>query len=144
MRILIAGGSGFLGRALVQACRADGHEVKVLTRHPRGADDVGWSADANGSWTTTLGQSDAVVNLAGEGIADRRWTTARKAAVLDSRVESTRALAKSIRACARPPRIFISGSAVGFYGTDTAERVEESPSGSDFLATVCRAWEREA
>ena len=145
MRILIAGGSGFLGRALVQGCRADGHEVKILTRHPRGADDVGWSADVNGAWARTLEQSDAVVNLAGEGIADRRWTTARKAAILDSRVESTRTLATSIRACARPPLIFISGSAVGFYGTDTDEpRVEESPSGSDFLATVCRAWEREA
>jgi len=145
MRIVIAGGSGFLGRALVHACRADGHEVKVLTRHPRGADDVAWSGHANGPWTTTLEQSDAVVNLAGEGIADRRWTITRKAAILHSRVESTRALANAIRACATPPRVFISGSAVGFYGTDTAEpRTEESPSGSDFLATVCRAWEHEA
>ena len=145
MRILVAGGSGFLGRALAHACRADGHEVKVLTRHPRSADDVAWSGNAGGDWTAALAQSDAVVNLAGEGIADQRWTTTRKAAILDSRVESTRALAQAIRACATPPRTFISGSAVGFYGTDSEDtRTEESPSGADFLATVCRAWEGEA
>src|SRR5262245_12538814 len=145
MRIVVAGGSGFLGRALVHACRADGHDVKVLTRHPRAAGDVGWSAHANGTLTAALEQSDAVVNLAGEGIADRRWTSSRKTAILDSRVESTRTLAGALRACTTPPRIFISGSAIGFYGTDTSEpRTEESPAGSDFLATVCRAWEHEA
>ena len=145
MRIVVAGGSGFLGRALVDACRADGHDVKVLTRHPSSANDVGWPGHANGPWTAALEQSDAVVNLAGEGIADRRWTSSRKTAILDSRVESTRALAEAIRACATPPRIFISGSAVGFYGTASDDtRTEESPSGADFLAMVCRAWEREA
>ena len=89
MKILVAGGSGFLGRALVHACRADGHEVQVLTRHPRDADDVGWSADAGGAWTATLERSDAVVNLAGEGIADQRWTTRRKAATRRARKTAT-------------------------------------------------------
>jgi len=145
MRILVAGGSGFLGHALVNACRADGHEVNVLTRHPRQAGDVGWSSKADGAWTAALERSEAVVNLAGEGIADHRWTAVRKAAILDSRVASTRALTDAMRACARPPRVFVSGSAVGFYGTDIeAPRTEASPAGSDFLATVCQAWEQAA
>jgi len=145
MKILIAGGSGFLGRALVHACRADGHEVQVLTRHPRDAGDVGWSAEANGAWVTALERSDAVVNLAGEGIADQRWTTRRKAAILDSRVTSTRALVDAIRACREPPRILISGSAIGFYGVGAETPcTEESGAGSDFLAKVCQSWEQTA
>lgn len=145
MRILVAGGSGFLGRALVRACRADGHEVHVLTRHPRDADDVGWSGQSDGAWVTALERSDAVVNLAGEGIADQRWTTRRKAAILDSRVTSTRALVDAIRACAGPPRIFVSGSAIGFYGVGAETPcTEESGAGSDFLATVCQSWEQTA
>jgi len=145
MKILVAGGSGFLGRALVHACRADGHGVQVLTRHPRDADDVDWSAQADGAWVTALERSDAVVNLAGEGIADQRWTTRRKAAILDSRVTSTRALVDAIRACTEPPRILISGSAIGFYGVGAETPcTEESGAGSDFLANVCQSWEETA
>ena len=144
MRIVVAGGSGFLGRALVGAWRAEGHEVKVLTRTPRGADDVRWTPDAEAGWATALEGSQAVVNLAGEGIADSQWTEARKRAILDSRVTATRALASGIRACARPPRVFLSASGVGFYGTRGDEPLtEDSASGSDFLAAVCRAWEKE-
>jgi uncharacterized protein (TIGR01777 family) len=91
-----------------------------------------------------LESSDAVVNLAGEGIADRAWTADRKTAIRSSRVTATRALAEAIRACARPPRIFISGSAVGYYGTQGDEPLTEtSPAGSDFLASVCQSWEQE-
>jgi uncharacterized protein (TIGR01777 family) len=145
MTIVLAGGSGFLGGALVRAWRGEGHRVKVLTRRPRNTDDVGWAPESAGlAAAAALEQSDAVVNLAGEGIADRRWTPGRKAAILNSRVTSTRALATAIRACARPPRIFISASAVGIYGTDEGEtRTEESAPGSDFLATVCRSWEQQ-
>ena len=145
MRIVVAGGSGFLGGALVRAWRGDGHEVKVLTRRPRNADDVPWAPESGGSAVAAvLEQSDAVVNLAGEGIADKRWTPERKAAILNSRVTSTRALANAVRACAKPPRAFISASAVGFYGTREDETVtEESAAGGDFLSTVCRSWEHE-
>jgi hypothetical protein len=150
MRIVVAGGSGFLGRALVQACRGDGHEVKVLTRRPRDADDVCWSPGAassnaaSGNWTTVLEHSHAVVNLAGEGIADAQWTDSRKRAILESRVAATRALAGAIRACANPPRVFLSASGVGFYGTRGDETLtEESTPGADFLAAVCRVWEQE-
>jgi uncharacterized protein (TIGR01777 family) len=145
MKIVIAGGSGFLGSALVRTLRDAGHQAQVLTRRPRGVDEVRWDPESRGGeWTAALERSDAVVNLAGEGIADKPWTAARKAAILASRVTSTRTLAEAIRACAHPPRSFISASGVGFYGTPGAEVLtEESPPGSDFLATVCRAWERE-
>ncbi len=144
MRIVVAGGSGFLGGALVRAWRDDGHEVKVLTRHPASVDDVPWSPQpSGGDWRSTLEGAGAVVNLAGEGIADERWTEARKAAILSSRVAATRALAHAILECEKPPRIFISASAVGYYGPHADEPLtEESAPGSDFLARVCQSWER--
>jgi uncharacterized protein (TIGR01777 family) len=145
VRIVVAGGSGFLGGALVRAWRSDGHEVKVLTRHPASVDDVPWVPQpSGGGWRSTLEGAGAVVNLAGEGIADQRWTEARKAAILSSRVAATRALAHAIRECAQPPRIFISASAIGYYGVHPDEPLtEESSPGSDFLAGVCQSWERE-
>ena len=145
MRIIVAGGSGFLGRALVHACRREGHEVKVLTRHPRGEDDVRWVPGSGArAWTTTLERADAVVNLSGEGIADQPWTETRKRAILDSRVAATRTLSDAIRGSAHPPRVFLSASGVGFYGTRADGPVtEDSPAGSDFLARVCQAWEKE-
>lgn len=146
MRIVIAGGSGFLGRALADAWRHDGHQVKVLTRRSGAlaGDDIRWNPETGGAWTSALERTDAVVNLAGEGIADQPWTVARKAAILSSRVTPTRTLAEAIRACANPPRIFISASGIGFYGTPGDQLLtEESAPGSDFLATVCQSWERE-
>jgi uncharacterized protein (TIGR01777 family) len=146
MKIVVAGGTGFLGSALAGACRADGHQVAVLTRHPRGAGDVRWAPAADGSaLAPALDGADAVVNLAGEGIADRRWTASRKEAILRSRTTPTRAIAEAIRACAAPPRVFLSASGVGFYGTRGGEPVTESSApGDDFLARVCSAWEDEA
>ncbi|MGH9237056.1 MAG: TIGR01777 family oxidoreductase [Vicinamibacterales bacterium] len=146
MRIVIAGGSGFLGRTLAHAWRNENHQVKVLTRRPGAlaADDVRWNPGSGGAWTGVLERTDAVVNLAGEGIADRSWTVERKAAILSSRITATRALSEAIRACAHPPRIFVSASGIGFYGTPGDQLLtEESAPGSDFLATVCQSWERE-
>ena len=145
MRIVVAGGSGFLGGALVRAWRSEGHEVKVLTRHPASVDDVPWAPQpSGGGWRSTLEGAGAVVNLAGEGIADQRWTEERKAAILSSRVAATLALAHAIRECAQPPRVFISASAIGYYGASRDEPLtEESSPGSDFLTRVCQSWERE-
>ena len=146
MTIVVAGGSGFLGSALVDGWRADGHRVLVLTRRPQRADDVAWSAGGSDTaWTAAIENADAVVNLAGEGIADKRWTASRKAAILDSRVRSTRALVSAITSARNPPRTLISASAIGYYG-DRGEEVltEDSRPGSDFLAQVCRQWEEEA
>jgi uncharacterized protein (TIGR01777 family) len=145
VRIIIAGGSGFLGRALARTLRDRGFQVRVLSRQPRGVDEVRWDPESGGgTWTGVLERSDAVVNLAGEGIADSSWTPERKATILASRVTSTRALAEAIRGCAHPPKVFISASGIGYYGTPGDQVLTEgSAPGSDFLATVCQSWEQE-
>ena len=139
MRIVISGGTGFLGQALVAALRANGHSVMVLTRRPGREGDLLWSPDVTaGSWTAAVHAADVIINLAGEGIADRRWTAARKDAIVRSRVTATRALADAIREAARPVAVFLSGSAIGLYGNRGDEIVtEQTPAGSDFLARTC-------
>lgn len=146
MRIVIAGGSGLLGRALTVRLQHDGDTVVVLTRRPRRAFDVAWNPDApSGPWAETIGTADAVINLAGESINGGRWTKARKAALFDSRVRSTRAIARAIQAAGQKPLAFLSGSAIGIYGPRGEEPVtEETPPGSDFLSRLAVEWEREA
>lgn len=146
MTIVVAGGTGFLGSALATTWRQQGHRVLVLTRRPRADDDVAWAPGGGGPpWAEAIESADAVVNLAGEGIADQRWTPARKAAILDSRLQATRALVGAITAARTPPRVLISSSGIGIYGTRGDDAVtEETPPGSDFIATVCRKWEAEA
>jgi hypothetical protein len=151
VHVVIAGGSGFLGRALTASLIRDRHAVTVLSRG-RASDRsdtprlVIWKADGEvGPWAEAIEGADAVVNLAGESIADGRWTAARKARILDSRVLATRGLASAISRAATPPRVLVSGSAVGYYGPLGAEPITETqPAGSDFLARVCVAWEDEA
>ena len=146
MRIVIAGGSGLLGRALTARLQHDGDTVAVLTRRPRRAFDVAWNPDAPSEpWAETVGTADAVINLAGESINGGRWTRARKAALFDSRVRSTRALARAIQAAGQKPLAFLSGSAIGIYGPHGDEPVtEDTPPGADFLARLAVEWEREA
>jgi uncharacterized protein len=148
MTVIVAGGSGFLGRALIERLRAEGHRVRVLTRKPRAgqADDVGWRPDgAVGAWSGAIEGADAVVNLAGESIGDRRWNDRRKRALVDSRVLSTRSLAAAIAQAARPPAVLVNGSAVGYYGAHGDEIVTEgTPPAADFLARLCIAWEHAA
>jgi uncharacterized protein (TIGR01777 family) len=148
MKVVLAGGSGFLGRALHAALRDAGHDVLVLTRRPR--PDVGtdrpWTPDGTaGPWASALDAVDAVVNLAGEGIADKRWTAARKLALRDSRLLATRSLTAALRLCTPRPRVVLTSSAIGYYGAHGDEPVtEQSPPGADFLAQLCVEWEREA
>ena len=146
MRVAVTGGTGFLGGALVERLRGDGHTVTVLTRGPSGAGRVHWNPEASsGEWTSTVDGADGVIHLAGESIAGGRWTARRKALIRDSRVESTRALVAAIRAARRPPPVFVSGSAMGIYGSRGDEPLtEDSAPGSDFLAGVGIEWEREA
>jgi uncharacterized protein (TIGR01777 family) len=159
MRIVIAGGTGFLGRPLAEVYAEEGHDVRVLTRglppgesrHDPGTGmpgvtRVGWRPDGrSGPWAAAIDAADAVVNLAGESIGDGRWTPARKAALRDSRIAPTRSLAEAIANVGVPPRVFISGSGAGYYGTSGDEvKTEDSPPGTDFLATLCRDWEAEA
>jgi uncharacterized protein (TIGR01777 family) len=146
VRIVIAGGSGLLGRALTGRLLHDGHTVAVLTRSPRHPHDVAWNpTDPTTQWAEIAAAADAVINLAGESIAGRRWTSARKAALLASRLAATRALASAIRGSTPRPAVFLSGSAIGIYGPRGSEPItEETPPGNDFLASLCVAWEREA
>jgi hypothetical protein len=145
MRILLTGATGFLGGALCRALVRDGHEVTALSRDPaRVASRCGPAVCA----LRSLGGSpsdlafDAVVNLAGAPIADRRWTAARKRELRESRVDATRALTVRLSRLSPPPAVLLSASAIGYYG-DAGERVlgEDSPAGEDFLSGLCADWE---
>jgi uncharacterized protein (TIGR01777 family) len=147
VRIVIAGGTGFLGAPLTSALRADGHQVTVLTR--RTAPQWGeshWTPDGNtGPWATALDDAGAVINLAGASIAERRWTAARKQLLRSSRVLATQSLVRALQRATYRPAAFISGSAVGYYGPRDAEVItEQHPAGSDFLASLTAEWEQAA
>jgi uncharacterized protein (TIGR01777 family) len=150
MKIVIAGGSGFLGRSLARILAADAHELVILTRRSTATTGrprlVTWSPSGDaGPWASELDGAGAVVNLAGESIAGARWSAAHKARILDSRVGATKSLVAAIRRAAAPPPVFVSGSAVGFYGPHGNEVVsEDHQAGDDFLARVCVQWEHEA
>lgn len=141
--IVVAGGTGLLGTALLEALRHDGHRVVVLTRHPTAEHEVRWSPGKDdSSWAPTLNGAAAVINLAGTSIASGRWTAARKASIRESRTQATRALVRAIVAAQQPPPVFLSASAVGYYGARGDDpATEATPAGSDFLAEVCRDWE---
>lgn len=148
MHVAIAGGSGFLGRALAQVLTARGDRVSVLTRRarPDRPTDIAWTPNGEaGPWAQALAGVDVVVNLAGEGMADARWTDARKAALLDSRIAATSSLARAVHQVTGGPRVFVSGSGVGYYGPRGDEPIrEETPPGSDFVAKMAAAWETAA
>ena len=152
MKILLAGGTGFLGVPLVESLLQERHDVVVLTRRAAAVSPnarvrfVQWAPDAQtGIWPAELDGADVIVNLAGEPIAAKRWSNRQKQQILDSRVHATRRLTQAMATAARPPSVFISGSAVGYYGPLADEIVtEETPAGSDFLASVCVKWEAEA
>lgn len=150
MKILVTGGTGFIGTRLLPMLVDAGHEVRVLTRRPgpaRGSiEQVAMPACDDGArWRDAIAGCEAVVNLAGESVAGGRWTEARKRAIRDSRIGTTRALVEACRGAATRPRVLVSGSAVGFYGPRGDEELDETaPAGDDFLARVCIDWEAEA
>ena len=150
MKIVIAG-AGFLGRPLANALRDDGHHISILTRQstpsaPPGLRAVTWTPDGTaGTWAAELESAGAGINLAGESIAGSRWTASQKRRILDSRVLATRSLAQAIARAVTPPPVFVSGSAVGYYGPRGDELItEEARPGTDFLAGVAVQWETEA
>ena len=148
MRVVIAGGTGFIGAPLCEALTRRGHEVTVVTRapgrHPRAGEarEVSWDTD---EWTRALGRAQGLINLAGESIAARRWTRSRKRLLQASRLETTRRLIEALRPLPARPAVLINASAVGYYG-DRGDEIlgESSPPGRGFLAETCVAWEMEA
>lgn len=145
MHIVVSGGSGFLGRALERVLLRDGHRVSVLTRRAKAGrpNDIVWTPNGeSGPWAEALKGADVVVNLAGEGMADHRWTGARKAALCDSRLKATASLVKAVELTSNGPRVFVSASGVGYYGpTGDARIAEDAAAGHDFVARMAAAWE---
>ena len=151
--VIIAGGTGLIGRALTRALRAQHVPVVVLTRRPEGQRSqpgltfVRWNPDDPAALQATLAGAAAVVNLMGANISQGRWTARRKAELYRSRVATTRALARAVAALPADarPRVFLQGSAVGYYGDRGEEPItEEAPAGGDFLARLCVDWEAAA
>src|SRR5262249_37428759 len=142
MRVLLTGGTGFVGAALVPALRSAGHTVTLVSRSPEdvSGDALGWE-EIGGA----VGECDAIVNLAGEPIAVRRWRKAQKRRIRESREGTTAALVDAIAAAAKRPAVLVSASAVGYYGPHGDEALDENaPAGTGFLAEVCAAWEEQA
>jgi uncharacterized protein (TIGR01777 family) len=159
MKVVIAGGTGFLGNPLAWTWAEEGHDVRVLTRglppgqaqHESGTGKpgitrIGWAPDGGaGLLAREFDGAAAVVNLSGASVAGGRWTAARKQVLRDSRIRATRSLAAAFADAAAPPATFISGSAVGYYGDRGSEPLTEgSAPGRDFLAGLCVEWEGEA
>ncbi len=147
MRILISGGSGLVGTALTGELRHAGHTLNRLVR-PGGAGapgDVGWDPISGKIETAGLEGVDAVVHLAGASIASGRWTESRKRLLRTSRVDATRHLVNGLERLARPPKVFVAASAIGYYGNRGDELLTEaSEPGNDFLALLARDWEAES
>ncbi|OGW79003.1 MAG: TIGR01777 family protein [Omnitrophica bacterium GWA2_52_8] len=153
MKIAVAGGTGFVGKVLTETLLQQGHELVLLTRNPepyrqfsgRMLKAVAWDGRILNGWERQLESIDAVVNLAGEPIAARRWTAEQKRRIADSRIFATRALVLAIKGVQRKPGILVNASAVGYYGNVPEGEVQETAAaGNGFLAEVCAAWEREA
>ena len=150
MKIAITGATGLIGTRLVEALKSRGDEVTVLSRNPQraaaqlGVEAVAWDSTSDPAPSEALTERDAVINLAGEPVA-QRWSSQSKKAILESRELGTRNLIAGIAGAEQPPKVLVSSSAVGYYGKHGDDVVDEgTPAGSDFLAKVCVAWEREA
>lgn len=144
MKILVSGSHGLVGKALLRSLTDDGHEVVRLVRgeHAFGAPEVEWRPDQGYIDVEHLEGIHAVVHLAGENIASGRWTAEKKRAIRESRVKGTALLSDALARLSQPPSVFLSASAIGYYGDRGDELlIEKSAPGKDFLASVCVEWE---
>lgn len=153
MRIIISGGTGLIGRKLVENLAAQQHEVLVLSRSPEkytfpaGASGVKWNGRTLEGWGHLVNETDAIINLAGENISGTgflpsRWTPERKQRIRNSRVQAGQAITAAIEAAANKPSLLIQSSAVGYYGACGDEILtEDAQAGHDFLAGICQEWE---
>jgi uncharacterized protein (TIGR01777 family) len=143
MKILVAGSHGLVGTALIKSLESVGHEVFRLVRHaPNSKTEVEWSPDRYSIALARIEGFDAVVNLAGESIAEGRWTDEKKRRIRESRVKGTKLLGDALANLTVPPKTFICASAIGYYGNRGDEVLTEtSAPGHDFLSKVCAEWE---
>ena len=157
MKIAVIGATGFVGSRLVDRLTAEGHQVVIFTRSAPKAEQVlpksaypsleivTYNPLESGAWQDQISGCDGVVNLAGEAIAESRWTPERKQLLMNSRKITTQKLVEAIAKANPRPTVLVNASAIGFYGTsETATFDETSPAGGDFLAEICQAWEAEA
>jgi uncharacterized protein (TIGR01777 family) len=145
LRVTVSGASGLIGTALCRHLTTAGHEVTRLVRRPAAAGEATWDPVAGTLDRSAIDGADAVVHLAGAGIGDHRWTDDYRRTLRDSRIRSAELLAAAITEASRPPRVLLSGSAVGIYGdSETATFTETSPPGDGFLPELCRDWEAAA
>ncbi|TVP65354.1 MAG: TIGR01777 family protein [Nodularia sp. (in: Bacteria)] len=157
MKVAITGATGFVGSRLVERLHKEGNRILVLTRNTFSAQKlfppgvfpnveiVAYTPTESGSWQDAIAGCDGVVNLAGEPIAEERWTSGQKQKILNSRQLGTQKIVEAIAKANPQPSVLVSASAVGYYGTsETSTFDETSSSGNDFLAQVCQAWEVEA
>ncbi|MCX8025232.1 MAG: NAD-dependent epimerase/dehydratase family protein, partial [Thermanaerothrix sp.] len=148
MRILIIGGSGFIGRALIRRLLERGYEISVLSRRPQDVQLPSavavhpWDGRRGAPWAEVLAKMDAVVNLAGANLGSGRWTPQRKQEFLTSRVWSGEAVVEAFSLASHKPSVLLQASAVGYYGPQGDELItEDAPPGKDFLAQLCVQWE---
>lgn len=152
MKIVVAGGTGFVGKALLAKLMGLGHTIVVLSRSPqRSLENHAqfkvflWDAQSQGEWSKEVDGADAVINLTGESIAAKRWTPTQKQRIVSSRIRSTRAIVEAISNARQKPECLINASAVGYYGDVPEADVDESfVKGKGFLADTCERWEVEA
>ncbi len=154
MKVFIAGGSGLIGRAIVSRLVARGDEPIILSRRAdevrrdpslRSLRFVQGDPTVAGEWASSIDGCDAVINLAGFNLFDKRWNVSVKQAIRDSRVLATEKLVAAVKQARQRPKVFVQGSAIGYYGPQGDEELtESSPSGSDFMSVVCREWEEAA
>jgi len=153
MKVLIAGGSGFIGRSLIDRLVQAGHTAVILTRRPAMTDippnpsirSLHWDARSVGEWWQVVNDTDAIINLAGEAIAAKRWTVAQKDRISTSRIDATRTVVRAIEKATRKPKVLISASGIGYYGdVREGDLDESSPHGDDFFARLSLQWESEA
>jgi len=153
MKIIVTGGTGFIGTALLPRLCVENHAVVALTRDPTraggllppGVTAVAWSGITGGDWRSHLEGADAVINLAGEALAAKRWTPEQKERIINSRVDALHAIGDALVSAPKMPSVVISSSAVGYYGpVEEGEVTEEREPGTDFLARTCVRWEAAA
>ncbi len=149
MKVIISGGTGLIGRAVVTALKRRGDEVIVLSRNPdrarpmpQGVTLIRWDGKTAAGWAHWVNGADAMINLAGENISSGRWSAARKERIRESRLNAGQAVVEAIAQVERPPQVLIQASAVGYYGPRGDEIIiETARPGDDFLAQVVMAWE---